>query len=481
MTLYLVGCIGLALHRLLETFWHYLQYRVPRRCADIRPIAGELPMITVQLPVYNEFYVVERLIDGCCALDYPKDRLEIQVLDDSTDATTELIARMVAHYVANGVDIKHLRRGDRTGFKAGNLQHGLKTAKGAFVAIFDADFVPDRNFLFRTLPYFQDPAIGIVYPRFVRHRNRNRSLLTRAQDPHGGLPRGRRDLDYYYTTRFFSFFFGSPGLLRTSCLLDVGGWQGDTVCEDADFSVRSYLKGWRCVLVDERLSSDDVLERIDEIKHQYTRWKTGNAECYRKHLGEVIRNGTIAPLEKLALFAALHAPWLYVPSIAILAIASVPLVFRPEGGWASQVALVIPSLIISLWFVIVIAKGQAIMVVSMFLQIGLHPRVTWGIIKGLLGIHSPFVRSTKLNRDTGASHATAAPLYPVRVTPSILLEFGLALYFLFGIYWGVRLGNYWLLPFHLLCMCSFGFVFVTSVREVLAGIRRSDRRGLLEA
>src|SRR5688500_13373424 len=138
MILYLAGWAGLIAQRLLEFAWDRLRYWRPRLCSNVQPLTGELPMVTVQLPVYNEFYVVERLIDGSCALDYPRGRLEIQVLDDSTDATSDVIRRRVEHYAANGIDIKHLRRGDRTGFKAGNLQHGLATAKGEYVAIFDA-------------------------------------------------------------------------------------------------------------------------------------------------------------------------------------------------------------------------------------------------------------------------------------------------------------------------------------------------------
>ncbi len=431
-------------------------------------------MVTVQLPVYNEFYVVERLIDGCCALDYPRDRLEVQVLDDSTDTTTDVIRRRVAHHAAQGVNIRHLRRGDRTGFKAGNLQHGLTTATGTFIAIFDADCVPNRDFLLKTLPYFHDPAVGIVYPRIVRHRNRSRSVLTRAQDPNGEqLPR-HRPTHRYYASRFFNFFFGSPGLLRTACLLDVGGWHGDTVCEDADFSVRSYLKGWRCVLVDERLATDDVLERMEEVKNQFTRWRTGNAECYRKHLMDVLRSRAITPLQKFALLAALHAPWLYVPSVTAIALASVPLVFRPQEGWAYQAAVVLPSLVTCVWLVVIAVGRNSAGAMNLLLHLGLYPRVTWGVMKGLLGLHTPFVRSTKLNSDVVAIQP-GAELYPITVTPSILVEAVLALYFLVAIHWGLRLGNYWLLPFHLLCVCSYGFIFAVSVRDVLAGSVRAGR------
>lgn len=477
MILYLAGWAGLLVHRVLETLWQRLQYRDPQLCSAVAPLAGELPLVTVQLPVCNEFYVVERLIDGCCALDYPRDRFEVQVLDDSTDATSEVITRRVAHHAAQGVDIVHLQRGDRTGFKAGNLQHGLATAKGSFIAIFDADCVPDRDFLLKILPYFRDPAVGIVYPRIVRHRNRDRSVLTRAQDPNGDRLPYRRPKQRYYASAFFNFFFGSPGLVRTACLLDVGGWHGDTVCEDADFSVRSYLKGWRCVLVDERLATDDVLERMDGVKNQFTRWKTGNAECYRKHLADVLRSRTITPLQKFALFAALHAPWLYVPSVTAIALASVPLLVRPQAGWAYQAAVALPSLVTCVWLVVIAIGRNSAAAMNLLLHLGLYPRVSWGVIKGLLGLPTPFVRSTKLNSDDAASRAN---LYPITFTPAILVEAGLSLYFLFAVYWGLRFGNYWLLPFHLLCLCSYAFIVAVSVRDVLAGSARTGRQGLLE-
>jgi cellulose synthase/poly-beta-1,6-N-acetylglucosamine synthase-like glycosyltransferase len=427
------------------------------------PDDDERPFITVQLPVYNEFYVVERLIDGCCALDYPRDRFEIQVLDDSTDATSDVITAAVRRHAAAGIQISHVRRPDRHGFKGGNLQHGLATARGSLVAIFDADFVPDRNFLLRTVAYFRDPAVGIVYPRFVRHRNRDYSALTRAQDPFGGRPVPPGDADRYHSSRFFNYFFGSPGLVRVTCLDDVGGWHGDTLCEDADFSLRAYMKGWRCVLVDERLSTDDVQERMDEIKHQTIRWKTGNAECYRKHAARVLRCPGLTPLQRLSIFAALHAPWLHIPAIAIIALTSVPLLFHPVRGVLSQAALVLPSVLGTVWLLTAVVTRNRAVVMSLLLQIGLYPRVTWGIIKGLLGIRTEFTRSTKRNSPAAR---TGPDLYPIRATPGILLEGGLVLYFLFAVVAGLQMQEYRLLPFHVLCACSFGWVFAVSVREV---------------
>jgi cellulose synthase/poly-beta-1,6-N-acetylglucosamine synthase-like glycosyltransferase len=462
--LLLVACGGLLLHGILETLWNCLRAPDARVVPpeDVPAIApDDLPRVTIQLPVYNEFYVVDRLIDGCCALDYPRDRLQIQVLDDSTDDTTARIARKVAAYAAQGLDIAHLRRGDRAGFKAGNLQHGLASATGEFLAIFDADFVPDRDFLLRTLPYLRHPAVGVVYPRNPRNLNRETSTLTRAQDPrsHRRPPAGYK----VHFGRCFNFFFGSPGVIRKACLDDIGGWQGDTLCEDEDFTIRSYLRGWRCVALDEPMTQAELPETMEAVKQQYVRWKKGNAECYRKHFVNLATSGTLTARQKAAAIAALHVPFLYIPSTAVMALASVPLLATAGDGLLDRLALAIPSLLAIGWLGGIALAGDRKQVLTLLLHLGLYPRITWGIVQGFLRVRTPFVRSTKLNSTAARGRER---LYAVTLTPSIAVEAGLALYFLSGLYLAVQTDRIWLAPFHLLCVAAFSFVFVLSVLDV---------------
>jgi GT2 family glycosyltransferase len=221
--------------------YHYLRNR---RQELSQPTLDHTPVVTIQLPVYNELYVVERLIDATCSLNYPKEQLEIQVLDDSTDETVEVVARAVRRYRGLGYDIHHLRRGSRLGYKAGALQSGLERARGEFIAIFDADFVPRPEFLQKTLPYFfQNARIGLVQTRW-EHLNREYSLLTRTQalalDGHFIMEQNVRNKVGYFIN-----FNGTGGIWRKSCIEDAGNWHIDTLTEDLDLSYRAQLKGWK--------------------------------------------------------------------------------------------------------------------------------------------------------------------------------------------------------------------------------------------
>lgn len=208
-----------------------------------RPQIKSWPVVTIQLPVYNEKYVVKRLIDAVCAIDYPPGKLEIQVLDDSTDVTTKLIRERVTHHQTNHIDIKHIQRQKRQGFKAGALAHGLDRARGEFIAIFDADFIPEKNFLKDTIPYFNGADIGMVQTRWG-HLNREYSFFTKMQafglDAHFSVEQTGRNAQ-----KSFINFNGTGGVWRKSCILDAGGWSAETLTEDLDLSYRAQLKGWR--------------------------------------------------------------------------------------------------------------------------------------------------------------------------------------------------------------------------------------------
>lgn len=284
----LMGLLSLyGLHRLylLWLFW---------RKGGIRPLSPpgplreqELPLVTVQLPIYNERYVAERLLRSVAALDYPRDRLEVQVLDDSTDDTAALLAPLVQELRAAGLDVHHLRRTERTGYKAGALAAGTEQARGECVAIFDADFVVPPDFLRRVIPHFRDPGVGMVQARWG-HLNRGYSLLTRVQalllDGHFVIEHTARN-----RAGLFFNFNGTAGVWRAAAIRDSGGWQPDTLTEDLDLSYRAQLRGWRFVYLPELVCCAELPVVIHGYKTQQDRWTSGAVQTARKVLGSVWR------------------------------------------------------------------------------------------------------------------------------------------------------------------------------------------------
>ena len=282
-------------------FMLYLYLKDPKKCrSDYRsaPFSTTgfkdarkryVPHVTVQLPVYNEYYVIERLIDSVVALRYPKSKLEIQVLDDSTDASKELALKKVAHYKKKGMDIKHLTRKNREGHKAGSLKYGLGMAKGEFIAIFDADFIPNPEFLERTLPFFyQDRSIGMVQARWG-HVNEDYSLLTKAQsigvDGHFMIEQVARNASGLWMN-----FNGTAGIWRRECILDAGNWQHDTLTEDFDLSYRAELRGWKFKYLSDLLCPAELPSTASAFKSQQFRWCKGSLQTAVKLIPSIIRS-----------------------------------------------------------------------------------------------------------------------------------------------------------------------------------------------
>ncbi|HEX9880338.1 MAG TPA: cellulose synthase family protein, partial [Candidatus Binatia bacterium] len=263
------------------------EYRAALRRFRRSPWVKEPPTVTVQLPIYNERYVIQRLLEAVCSLDYPRDRLEIQVLDDSTDDTADIVRRLVAHYQKQGLSVVHIRRGTRQGFKAGALKEGLERARGEFIAIFDADFVPSPDFLRKTIPYFCDPRAGMVQARWG-HTNADYSLLTRAQsvgiDGHFSIEQGARAW-----SGLFLNFNGTAGVWRSQAIRDAGGWQADTLTEDMDLSYRAQLAGWRLKYVMHVSCPAELPVQVGAFKSQQFRWAKGSMQTARKILPALLR------------------------------------------------------------------------------------------------------------------------------------------------------------------------------------------------
>jgi len=242
----------------------------------------DFPIVTIQLPVFNEKYVVDRLIKTVVQMDYPKDKLEIQILDDSTDETSEIIAKRVQEYAKLGFLITHVQRTNRVGFKAGALAEGLTRVKGEFIAIFDADFIPDKDFLKKTLPHFSDLKVGVVQTRW-EHLNRNSSLLTKLQafalDAHFSVEQTGRNSHHHFIN-----FNGTAGIWRRETIVEAGGWENDTLTEDLDLSYRAQMIGWRFVYLEDVHSPAELPIAISALKNQQFRWVKGGAE-------NVVKNG----------------------------------------------------------------------------------------------------------------------------------------------------------------------------------------------
>jgi cellulose synthase/poly-beta-1,6-N-acetylglucosamine synthase-like glycosyltransferase len=293
-----------------------------RQDSEPRPELQHFPRVTVQLPIFNESLVVERLIDSVVQLAWPRDRLQIQVLDDSTDETTAIAQARVDALRAQGVDIELVHRTDRAGFKAGALKEGLKSATGEFIAIFDADFVPDPDWLRKTIPHFSSrPRLGMIQTRWA-HLNRDYSLLTHAQaialDGHFVVEQAAR-----HRSGLLMNFNGTAGVWRKSCIADAGGWHGDTISEDLDLSYRAQLRGWECLYLPDVAAPAEIPPQLAAFKRQQFRWAKGSIQCLKK----LVRPVTVARLPFIVRWQALvHlSTYLIHPLMLTLLLVSLPL------------------------------------------------------------------------------------------------------------------------------------------------------------
>ncbi|MBG8553694.1 cellulose synthase family protein [Hymenobacter guriensis] len=455
--------------------------RLARRAyrAGLRPepaAPAQWPHVTVQLPVYNELYVVERLIDAAAAFDYPTDRLHLQVLDDGTDESVAVAAARVAHYRAQGLRIDHVRRPNRIGFKAGALAYGLTLTDGEFIAIFDADFLPEPDFLRRTVPYFSQPDVGVVQTRWG-HLNEGFSLLTELQafalNAHFLVEQVGRAAGGHFLN-----FNGTGGVWRRTCIEDAGGWHSDTLTEDLDLSYRAQLRRWRIEYLPQVVAPAELPAAMDAVKSQQFRWNKGAAETARKHLARVWRSNASAATRLHATFHLLNSSVFTV--ILLMALLSVPLVFikhrtpalRPVFNLASVFLLTLLPLVYYYYTAWQHTPGRMgrrgfggrfLLFLAVSMGFSLHN--AQAVLLGLLGRQSAFIRTPKL----GAVSAGAGWLRRRYRTGSLdaltWLEGVLAGYFLFGLGAGVYLREFGLLPFHLLLAVGFGLVFGYSVQH----------------
>jgi len=429
------------------------------RSKDAVPEPDQWPSVTVQLPIYNELHVVERLIGSVAALDYPRQLLQIQVLDDSTDETSAAAHCAVARYAQQGLDIQHVRRPDRGGFKAGALAHGLKTATGELIAIFDADFLPPREFLRRVIPFFYDCEVGCVQARWD-HLNRNYSALTRAQalgvDAHFVVEQQAR-----HQMGLFLNFNGSAGVWRRECIEDAGGWQADTLTEDLDLSYRAQLAGWRIAYLPGVRVPGELPPQFDALRRQQSRWAQGSIQVARKVLPLLLRSNQPWWVK---LQGALHLTgYLVHPLLLCTLLLSVPLVL--SNG---RVSAWVPY-----WFLATAGPPLMCLVAQrqqgsgwwrelrfapllLLIGMGLALSNTLAMARGLLGKQAEFQRTPKfaVRNDQGQWRDSAYRLHYTRlVWYELLLAAAAAASAVWAHRGPARPLTYWLLIYALAYAC----------------------------
>ncbi|MCC7499933.1 MAG: glycosyltransferase family 2 protein [Bryobacterales bacterium] len=464
------------LHR-FETIRTYLKYRKKLNHAPEQRFA-ELPAVTIQLPLYNERYVVERLVEEICRMEYPKDRLQIQVLDDSTDDTHSFTEALVERYRALGNPIEYHHRANRHGFKAGALQEGLKTATGEFVAIFDADFVPPADFLTRTIHHFADPKVGMVQTRWS-YLNREYNILTEVQamllDGHFVLEHGAR-----FGRGLFFNFNGTGGILRREMIENAGGWQHDTLTEDSDLSYRAQLKGWKFVYVPQVDCPSELPVQMHGFQVQQSRWAKGLTQVARKLLPSILR----ADLPwRLKLEAIAHlTPNISYPLMLVLSALMLPvMIVRFYMGWKQMLFLDLPLIVASFWSIsafYVIANRElypktwkrSILLLPALIACGVALTVSnsKAVLEALFGIESGFVRTPKYAIG-GQKVQLGNARYRRRSGWLPFIELAVGSYFVFMVVFAIDTYNFLAIPFLLLFVGGYYWAALATLRQEYLG------------
>jgi cellulose synthase/poly-beta-1,6-N-acetylglucosamine synthase-like glycosyltransferase len=475
--LYFLTLVVLAVFGFHRYVMVYLYLRHKERRAVPLPPPARLPVVTVQLPLYNEMYVVERLLASVTRIRYPKERLEIQVLDDSTDETSEIARAAVERYRDQGFDIHYLHRRERTGFKAGALDAGLTASRGEFILIFDADFVAPPDILEKTLGQFQDPQVGMVQVRWG-HINREYSLLTQVQavllDGHFVLEHGGRNR----SGRFFNFN-GTAGVWRREAIGDAGGWQHDTLTEDLDLSYRAQMKGWRFVYLQDVVSPAEIPVEMNAFKSQQFRWAKGQIQTCKKLLPTIFASALPLAVKIEAAFH-LGANFGY-PLMILLSILMFPaMVIRYNMGWYEMMIVDVPLFIgatMSVCSFYLLSQKEVFgeswrgrikyLPAVLAVGIGLSVNNAKAVLEGLLGMQSDFARTPKYGVES-AGDDWRQKRYRGHVDFVPFVELVLGTYFTLMAYYAATNEIYGTLPFIFLFQWGFLYAAVMSLFQSFA-------------
>ena len=443
----------------------------------------EVPFVTIQLPIYNELYVIERLLNSITKIKYPPDKLEIQVLDDSDDNSILLTKKLINKIQNTGVDIIHLKRKNRLGYKAGALKIGLEKSKGDFIAIFDSDFIPNPDFLIKTIPYFKNTKVGMIQTKWG-HINPDFSILTKVQafglDGHFTLEQVGRNFKNHFIN-----FNGTGGVWRKSTIIDAGNWEGDTLTEDLDLSYRAQLKNWKFIYLEKIVTPAELPVAISAVRSQQYRWNKGGAENFQKNIFNVLKSNNISLKTKLHAILHLLNSTMFL-NIFLIGFLSIPMLYVKnkwiELDWYFNInSLFILSTLMfytCYWFLHKQKYGSGLISIfdftirfitfySIMIAFSFHNSIA--VIKGHLGIKSPFIRTPKFNIGVDEKNTLNQNRYLQKsITLYTLIEAIMSLYFLFGLLSAFNIGengDFSLFPFHLLLFLGFGFITIKSFIE----------------
>jgi cellulose synthase/poly-beta-1,6-N-acetylglucosamine synthase-like glycosyltransferase len=482
-----LGMYGICL--LLVFFYSILQLSLSiayvknkrKKIKEQQPIydPATTPKVTIQLPMYNELYVAERIIETIAKFEYPADKLQIQVLDDSTDETKDVIAKKVAEVAARGINIQHIHRVDRTGYKAGALDAAMDRVEGDFIAIFDADFIPDPDFLQKTMPYFQDSKIGVVQTRWG-HINKTYSLLTELQafglNGHFAIEQAGRN-----SSGHFINFNGTGGIWRKDCIEDAGGWEHDTLTEDLDLSYRAQIKGWKFKYLEDVIAPAELPITMSALKSQQHRWMKGGAECFIKMRKTLLTAKNVKLMDRIHglshLFNSSVFIFIFIISLLSLVVLHIKDSFSDLNYVLQYMGFFVISTVLLMYYYWNAYRdktdnkiGTFFRFIGRFFQfltimMGLSLSNTVAVIEGYLGIKSSFVRTPKFNvsikSEFKGNKYDKKSLSIINVAEGILmLTFGFttvnrAIY-----------GDLGMLPFHLMLTLGYGVVFFSTIKEV---------------
>ena len=454
--------------------YHYFKFR-KRHKPEPPSHFEELPRVTVQLPIFNEQFVIDRLIEAVCAMEYPREKLEIQVLDDSTDETTEVASAIVERYAALGHPIVYIHRENRHGFKAGALDAGLKQTQGEFIAIFDADFVPPPDWLMRVIHHFAEPGIGMVQTRWT-HLNRDYSLLTQIEaillDGHFVLEHGARAR----ANQFFNFN-GTAGMWRRQAINDAGGWQHDTLTEDTDLSYRSQMAGWKFKYLPEIECPAELPIEMTAFKTQQARWAKGLIQTSKKVLPMLFRKDVPRTIKVEAVYhltANISYPLMIVLSTLLLP----AMVIRFYQGWFQMLFIDLPLFMASTFsvssFYLVSQKELfprtwpktfLYLPFLMALGIGLTITNTKAVLEALMGVQTAFARTPKYRVKSKSEKSVAAKKYRKRLGIIPWIELAIGGYFALTVWYAVVNQNFITVPFLLLFVLGYWYTGVMSLLQ----------------
>ena len=465
--LYIISSVFLCIFGLHRYYLVHLYSRTKARRAAAPQGQGPLPRVTVQLPVYNEMYVTERLIRAVCAIDYPRDLLEVQVLDDSTDDTSRIAARCTDELRAAGFDIKHVRRENREGYKAGALAAGCAQATGELLAVFDADFVPPGDFLRKTVSCFEDPEVGIVQTRWG-HLNRDYSLLTKAQsvllDGHFVVEQAAR-----HSNGLFLNFNGTAGVIRKKCIEQSGGWQHDTLTEDLDLSYRAQINGWKAVYLPNVISDAELPVDMNAFKIQQHRWVKGGIQTAGKLLPSVLRDSQIPFKVKAESVFHLLGNFSYLFLLATI-ILIIPMNFLWERIWlndlfiASVTGVALGTLAIIRFYILAVREAHGsrarefykYIPVALSVGAGIAVNNAKAVLEAVLGRTSGFARTPKY-AVVGRKDRWRTSAYVSSKGVTTFFEVVLSVFFTFQVAYVLYMGFFIWIPF--LLLMQFGFTY----------------------